>query len=520
MATRKSSTETRRTSAGTTNLAHLKTEGVGDFVKRSMYIYGSEVNEDRAIPSLQDGFKPVQRRLVWAAGKVATGKVKSALPVAEAMGKYHPHSDSSLYGSLVTMVNSNVPVMIGLGGWGSLIDPASAMRYTNTLLSKYGNSFLQKEYLAVTPKVPNYDSTLEEPLYLPALLPNIFLNPTSGIGVGIRTELPAYTPDSLLTMCIRLLDREDLAPIDWVKGLEFWYPWGAKLVKTRANMLALKTFYEGSSGSVSFYAPVVLDESSKTISITNFVSGVRLESSDKKRNEKTSVGANSKDTGLGAIDRIRKMLIVDSVYTNGGLSYVVQIKKTANLNECKALHAKIQEMFTAKQSFNIFVTERMPDVDGKYKVQFHNCSVPEVLIKWLKFRLRLEVNSLNWRIGEQEKAIAYTELLIHACANLEVIFTALKKRLSKEDLCKALMRGLKVSEVEAKTVMELRVHQLSKLDQDMLEQKLKEQQKHLRELQRDVKAPVRVVRAYLADMVTKFKQFNGTNPQQKQFVIT
>ena len=112
------------------------------------------------------------------------------------MGKYHPHGDVSLYSSLVNMVNSNVPTMIGLGGWGSLIDPASAMRYTNTMLSTYGTTFLQKEYLAVTPKVPNYDSTLEEPLYLPALLPNIFLNPTSGIGVGIRTEMPAYTPVS------------------------------------------------------------------------------------------------------------------------------------------------------------------------------------------------------------------------------------------------------------------------------------------------------------------------------------
>lgn len=516
MATRKNASrgEARRTSAGT-DLAPLKKEGVGDFVTRSMHIYGSEVNEDRAVPSFQDGFKPVQRRLIWAASKVATSKVKSAMPVAEAMGRYHPHGDTSLYGALVTMANANVPTMIGLGNWGSLIDPPAAMRYTNTILSKYGKAFLQSEYLAVTPKVPNYDSTLEEPLYLPALLPNIFMNAASGIGVGVRTELPSYTPLSLITMCMRMLDGEALTPVDWARGLVFYDAWGSEIVKSKANMAALKAFYEGSSGSVQFYAPVEFDEVRKQIHITKFVSGVRIESSDKKRNEKT----NSKETGLGVIDKIARMALVDNVDSGQGLAYIVQLKKSANMNECKAVHAKIQSMFTAKQSFNIFVTERQLDADGKYKVTFHNCSVPDVIHKWLKFRLRLEVNSLNWRISEQEKAIAYTELLIHACANLDVIFAALKKRLSKEDLCKALMKGLKINEEQAKTVMELRVHQLSKLDQEQLEARLLEQRKTLKQLQRDVKRPVHVVREYLESMRDKFSQFNGTNPQQYQWVL-
>lgn len=507
---------TRRTSAGT-DLAPLKLESVGDFVTRSMHIYGSEVNEDRAVPSFQDGFKPVQRRLIWAASKVATSKVKSAMPVAEAMGKYHPHGDVSLYGSLVTMANANVPTMIGLGNWGSLIDPPAAMRYTNTMLSKYGKTFLQSDYLAVTPKVDNYDSTLEEPLYLPSLLPNVFMNAQSGIGVGVRTELPAYTPQSLITMCIRLLDKEELSPLDWARGLVFYDPWGAELVKSKANIAALKTFYENSSGTVEFFAPVTFDEAKKQIHITKFVSGVRIESSDKKRNEK----GNAKETGLGVIDKIARMPLVDNVDSGQGLAYIVQCKRTANLNECKVLYDKIQSMFRAKQSFNIFVTERQPDVDGKYKVTFHNCSVPEVLVKWLKFRLRLEVNSLTWRIGEQAKAIAYTELMILACDHIDALIKIVRRKpaLSKAEICTAFMKLLKITEPEAKAVMELRLHQLSSLDQADLENKLLEQQKVLKQLQRDVKRPVYMVKTYLESMKDKFKPFNGTNPQQNQWVV-
>lgn len=519
MKSKPTNTERRRSSAGTVNLAKLKKEGVGDFVTRSMYVYGSEVNEDRAIPSFQDGFKPVQRRLVWSASKVATSKQKSALVVGEAMGKYHPHSDTGVYGAMVNMVNSNVPTITGLGGWGSLIDPASAMRYTNAFLSKFGAEFLKREYLAVTPKVPNYDSTLEEPLYLPALLPNIFLNPSSGIGVGVRTDIPAYTPKSLLSMCIRVLNKEELSSADWAKGLEFHEPWGAKVSKTKTNVLALKEFYKTGQGSIEFFAPVELDEGKKQLKIKYFVPGVRIESSDKKRNEKSAVGAKSKDTGLGLIDRVRKIAQVEQVYTDGGLSYVVQIKKSTNMNECKAVQAQVQKMMTAKQSFNVFTTERIPAEDGKYTVKFYNCSVPEVLVMWLKFRLRLEVASLKWRIGEQEQAIAYTRLLIKACANLDVIFAILKKRLDKAALCRALEKALKISESQAKQVMELRVHQLSKLDQDQQELRLKEQLKELARLEKDVKRPVHVVRTYLTEMRERFVEFLGTNPQQVQFQL-
>jgi topoisomerase-4 subunit A len=511
----------RRSSAGTTNLSPLKTESVGDFATRAMYIYGSEVNEDRAIPSYQDGLKPVQRRLLWAASRVAMTKQKSALPVSEAMGRFHPHGDVGIYGALVNMVNNNVPIVTGLGGWGSLIDPPSAMRYTNCLLSKFGAEFIRKEYLAVTPRVPNYDSTMTEPLYLPALLPNIFVNPSSGIGVGVRSDIPAYTPKSLITMCVRVLNNEKLTPADWAKGLEFHEPWGGKLLRTKVNMAALRSFYETGNGSISFYAPVSLDETKKQIAIKYFVPGVRIESSDKKRNEKTATGnGKGAEQGLGLIDKIRRIAQVENVYTDGGLSYVVQIRRTTNMNECELLLKRIQTMLTAKQSFNVFTTVRKPAAEESYAVKFFNVAVPEVLVMWLKFRIKLEVDSLNWRIGEQEAAIAYTELLILVCSGLDKLIEILKRRLKdKDELRLAIQKAYKITSEQAKMVMVLQVHQLSRVDLDQQQLKLKEQQAELKSLQRDVKRPVHVVRTYLEAMADRFVLFNETNPQQQQWVL-
>jgi DNA gyrase/topoisomerase IV subunit A len=517
MATTKSNKD-RRSSAGTVNLAPLKEESLASYVTRAMHVYGSEVNEDRAIPSYQDGLKPVQRRLVWAANSVGKAKVKSALVVAECMGKYHPHGDSSIYGALVNMVNSNVPLMTGLGNWGSLLDPAAAMRYTNTMLATFGSEFLKREYLAVTPRVPNYDSTLQEPLYLPALLPNIFMNPSSGIGVGVKTGIPAYTPESLLKMTVRLLDKEELTPADWAKGLAFYEPWGGELTKSKANFAALKEFYTTGNGSIEFFAPLTFDESTKRIRMQYFVPGVRIDSSDKKRNDK-GASKESADTGLGLIDRIRKIPQVKDVYTDGGISQIIQLNSSVNMNECRAVLAKIQKMVTAKRSYNVFTTERVPEADEKYSVKFFNCSVPDVLVMWLKFRVRLEVRSLKWLISELETEIKYTELLIYVCSKLDVLFDILKKRLDKAGLCPEIQKRLKIDEGQAKQVMELRVHQLSKLDQEAQEEKLKQQQQQLKKLQAKLANPVKEIRTYLAGMQDKFKEFNGTNPQQVQWIL-
>ena len=180
------------------------------------YEYGVAVNEDRSVPCNIDGLKPVARRVLWAAysmGSRANGKpVKSARIVGEAMGKYHPHGDKAIYDTMVGMVNATVGSMYGQGNWGTLSDPTpAAMRYTESKLNKYSESvFFDNFYLPAIDYVPNYDGMNKEPLVLPALLPNLLLNGTFGIGVGVSTSIPSYTLKSLMKVIKKALKGETI----------------------------------------------------------------------------------------------------------------------------------------------------------------------------------------------------------------------------------------------------------------------------------------------------------------------
>ena len=157
----------------TGTMAPVADKDLLSFVEHSMGIYGREVNLERSVPDFRDGLKPVVRRLLWAMHQLpGDGTYKSARLVGDTMGRFHPHGDSSLYGALVTAVNNPVPPFIGIGNWGTLVDPAAAHRYTNLKMSTYGRLFFGKNYTPITDFVPNFDRSDKEPLVLPALLPN------------------------------------------------------------------------------------------------------------------------------------------------------------------------------------------------------------------------------------------------------------------------------------------------------------------------------------------------------------
>ena len=211
----------------------IRTESLAVFGTREMGIYAEEVNLSRAVPDLIDGLKPVQRRIMWAASLLGKDFVKTARLVGDIIGRYHPHGDASVAGAITTIVQSNVPVISGKGNWGSLIDPAAAMRYTNCRLSNYGWSFFDPDYInkSVSSFVPNYDDTTVEPVSLPSLMPNVLLNGGDGIGVGTTTMLPTFTPESVAAVMTRLLSGEKLVALDFAKTLKYANRYGGKLVK-------------------------------------------------------------------------------------------------------------------------------------------------------------------------------------------------------------------------------------------------------------------------------------------------
>lgn len=452
-------------------LAPIHEVDVGTIASQSMLRYGIEVNEGRSIPALQDGLKPVNRRILWAAAKTAKSKTKTARLSGEVIGALHPHGDASVNSAITTLVNSPAPVLEGIGNWGTLVDSAAASRYTNVVLSRYGEQFLAKNYLAVTPMTPNYDNREKEPIYLPALLPNILINDNMGIGLGVATRLPSFTPTSLLQVLIRMIDKENITAQDYAKTLKFFEPWGGTPVKSKQNTAAMVKLMEESGTTIEWESPLEVDREAKRMHISKFAPQLNLEN---------------------FVQACNKLPGVDKVYSGAGLSFTVQVKRSVNFVEFDAIVLKVAKLARTKQKFSIYVSDRVPTTEGKYEVKFHSLSVPDLLLKWLKFRINLEKDSLGYQISQTEKEIRYLELLVHACNHLDIIFAALRKA----DPAAHISKGLKITPEDAKQILELRVRQLSKLDHDNLKSKLAEVKQKLASLSKKLKRPSQSVRAY------------------------
>ena len=228
-----------------------------NFTERAYLHYSMSVILDRALPSMVDGLKPVQRRIIYAMsdlGLHAAAKYKkSARTVGDVLGKFHPHGDSACYEAMVLMAQSfscRYPLIDGQGNWGSQDDPKSfaAMRYTESRLTKYAQMLLEELAQGTADWAPNFDSTLLEPKRLPARLPNVLLNGGSGIAVGMATDIPPHNIREVVSACIRLLEdpRADLdALCEHIKGPDF--PTEGEIITTPEE---LREIYRSGAGSV------------------------------------------------------------------------------------------------------------------------------------------------------------------------------------------------------------------------------------------------------------------------------
>ena len=211
-----------------------------DFAEKAYLDYSMYVILDRALPHIADGLKPVQRRIIYAMselGLTALAKYKkSARTVGDVLGKYHPHGDTACYEAMVLMAQNfsyRYPLVDGQGNWGSPDDPKSfaAMRYTESRLTAYANSLLSELGQGTVEWADNFDATLKEPVLLPARLPNILLNGTMGIAVGMATDIPPHNLREVAAACIQLLDEPDStleALFKHIKGPD--YPTEAEIV--------------------------------------------------------------------------------------------------------------------------------------------------------------------------------------------------------------------------------------------------------------------------------------------------
>lgn len=439
---------------------------------KALRLYANEVNLDRATPDLKDGMKPVQRRIVYGAADNPKGvQVKSARVVGDVMGKYHPHGDGSIYGAMVTLVKSPTPLLAGTGNWGNLVDGPAAMRYTEATLTNFGRSGFDPNYAhrEVTSFVPSYDGKEMEPVSIPFPLPVILFNGGEGIGYGTACSLPSFTPESVVAVLQELLAGTKLKPEDFAKMLKPVHRNGGNFVNSKNNRDAWLKMFTGTKASVLFEAPLKVDTVKKTLVIKDWPPGL---------------DPTVFSEWLKTLDEVQE------VYpSNGSQELTIVVKRAYNSVQFDAFVKLVQLKARKKVSYNINVTNREAVItDGvvDYTVDLMNLSIPQLVVAWLRARIVTEKRSLEYRIRKQAAAIAYSELMIFAAGKTDIIVKIVREA---KDPRAELVKVLKVTAEQADQILEIRLRQLGRLDQADLHAKLKDQQRHAKELERWLKKP-------------------------------
>lgn len=438
--------------------ATTETISLTEFTEGAYLNYAMYVINDRALPHIGDGLKPVQRRIVYAMSELrlsADAKfMKSARTVGDVIGKYHPHGDSASYEAMVLMAQPfsyRYPLVDGQGNWGSPDDPKSfaAMRYTESRLTKYAAVLLEELGQGTVDFSPNFDGTMDEPVLLPARLPNILLNGGSGIAVGMATDIPPHNVKEVVSACIRLLDQpkatvEDLC--EHIKGPDF--PTHAEVISSAADIRQIYTTGRGAIRSRAVY-----EEEDGDIVITAIpfqVSGTKI---------LEQIAAQMQAKKLPMVVDLRD----ESDHENPTRIVIVPRSNRIDVPALMAhLFATTDLERTHRVNFNLI------GLDGRPKVKPLNV----LLSEWLTFRTDTVVRRLNYRLEKILARLHILEGLLIAYLNLDEVIHIIRTQ-DKPKL--ELMSRFKLSDIQADAILDLRLRQLAKLE----EQKIKGEQAEL-----------------------------------------
>ena len=437
--------ELQETDAGTRPLA--------TFVEEAYLNYSMYVILDRALPHLADGLKPVQRRIVYAMSELglkATSKPKkSARTIGDVIGKYHPHGDQACYEAMVLMAQDfayRYPLVAGQGNWGSADDPKSfaAMRYTEARLTPYAQALLAELDQATVDWQPNFDGTLEEPQLLPARLPNVLLNGTTGIAVGLSTDIPPHNLREIASACIRLLERpgSSVAELcEHVKGPD--YPTGGEILSSPDE---LRELYETGTGAVRIRASIANEKEGLIVTALPYqVSGARI---------MTQIAQQMREKKLPMVEDLRD----ESDHETPTRLVIVPRSKRVD-REALLLHlfATTDLERSARVNLNVIDLKRRPKV----------MDLRSLLRGWLEFRKQTVTRRLNHRLEAVNRRLHLLEGLLTAHANLDEVIRIIR---NEDEPKPVLMKKFKLSQEQAEAILEIRLRQLAKLEREKLEQ--------------------------------------------------
>ena len=418
------------------------------FTEKAYLDYSMYVILDRALPQIGDGLKPVQRRIVYAMSELglsATSKPKkSARTVGDVIGKFHPHGDSACYEAMVLMAQSfsyRYPLVQGQGNWGSTDDPKSfaAMRYTESRLTGYAKNLLQELGQGTVDWAPNFDGTLQEPVVLPARLPNILLNGSMGIAVGMSTDIPPHNLTEVVSACIHLLDNPK-ATVDelcqFVTAPD--YPSDGEIITSAED---IRSIYTTGGGQIKMRS--VYHKETQGIIITALpyqVSGSRVQ-------EQIAQQMNAKK--LPMVEDLRD----ESDHEN---PVRLVIMPRSNRIDVDALMLHLFATTDLERSYRINMN--IIGINGRPQVK----DLRMILTEWLQFRTTTVTRKLQWRLNGVNERLHILQGLLVAYLNLDEIIAIIR---TEDKPKQELIQRFELSDIQAEAILEIKLRRLAKLEE-------------------------------------------------------
>ena len=428
-----------------------------DYTEKAYLDYSMYVILDRALPHIGDGLKPVQRRIVYAMSELglkASAKYKkSARTVGDVIGKFHPHGDSASYEAMVLMAQPfsyRYTLVDGQGNWGSPDDPKSfaAMRYTESRLTKYSEVLLEELGQGTVDWQPNFDGTLEEPIVLPARVPNVLLNGTTGIAVGMATDIPPHNLREVVNACVHMLDNPQATVTDlcqFIQGPDM--PTEAEIISPREELIKM---YETGRGSVRMRAVWQKDEESGDIIITALphqVSGAKI---------LEQIAAQMQAKKLPMVADLRD----ESDHENPTRLVIIPRSNRVDVEQV------MQHLFATTELERTYrVNMNMIGIDGRPAVK----SLTKILSEWLSFRTVTTRRRLQYRLEKVEERLLRLAALMVVFLNVDEVIRIIREEDNPKPV---LMERFNLIEMQAEYILETKLRQLARLEEmKILEEK-------------------------------------------------
>jgi topoisomerase-4 subunit A len=432
----------------TFNEQGLESRPVSNYAEEAYLDYSMYVILDRALPHIGDGLKPVQRRIVYAMSELglkASAKYKkSARTVGDVIGKFHPHGDSAAYEAMVLMAQSfsyRYPLVDGQGNWGSADDPKSfaAMRYTESKLSAYADVLLSELGQGTANWRPNFDATMDEPEILPARVPNVLLNGTTGIAVGMATDIPPHNLNEVVKACLHLLDNPKATVpelMEYIKAPDF--PTDGEIITPQADIL---NTYETGRGSVKMRG--IWHKEDGDIIVT----ALPFQASGSKILEQ--IAAQMRNKKLPMVEDLRD----ESDHENPTR---LVITPRSNRVDIEALMDHLFATTDLERSYRINLN--IIGIDGKPTVM----NLRQILKEWLRFRIDVTRRRLEYRLEKVDKRLHLLDGLLIAFLNIDEVINIIR---TEDEPKPALIARFGLSDIQTEYILDTKLRQLARLEE-------------------------------------------------------